>query len=290
VGDRSPAGRVVRMTGKRCTHCRRRYKSVAAAFARNRTSPSGFAWWCKRCLRERWKSTAVRRAEALVKKQAVHMPLALAMGQSCTKCRQHYKDVAKHFNQGRTKTGFCCWCKKCLKKHRRTHASKIKKANRRRYRRNRSKILQRNREHRKRVRGVPVQRAAHLATVRAWCAQNRDRVNRYHREDRRRNKARIRAWDKERKARIRGSRGRGLPVKAEDLWVIQGGACYWCDAVFSLVGHQLDHVIPIKLGGGHVFENLVLSCPLCNRRKNNRHPADFSPERWERFKRERGIA
>lgn len=36
----------------------------------------------------------------------------------------------------------------------------------------------------------------------------------------------------------------------------------------------IDHVQPRHRGGGHSWENLVASCPACNRRKGGRTPAE----------------
>jgi 5-methylcytosine-specific restriction endonuclease McrA len=35
----------------------------------------------------------------------------------------------------------------------------------------------------------------------------------------------------------------------------------------------LEHFVPLELGLGTVWENVVPACSLCNRRKNNLHPA-----------------
>ena len=32
----------------------------------------------------------------------------------------------------------------------------------------------------------------------------------------------------------------------------------------------IDHVVPRRLGGGHIWENLVAACPNCNHRKGGR--------------------
>ena len=49
------------------------------------------------------------------------------------------------------------------------------------------------------------------------------------------------------------------------------GRCEYClihqdDTLFS---HHIDHFIPLKHGGQSVSENLVLSCPECNRYKGS---------------------
>ncbi len=45
--------------------------------------------------------------------------------------------------------------------------------------------------------------------------------------------------------------------------------CEYCLALESLtlVGHEVDHIIAVKHGGGAVAENLALCCTLCNKHK-----------------------
>lgn len=48
-----------------------------------------------------------------------------------------------------------------------------------------------------------------------------------------------------------------------------GNCCEYCLIHQDVVGatHQVDHVIAEKHGGATVFDNLALSCMVCNRRK-----------------------
>jgi hypothetical protein len=57
-----------------------------------------------------------------------------------------------------------------------------------------------------------------------------------------------------------------------------GGRCQWCDV--SVVGQaiEIDHIISLNQGGGNVPENLVVSCPSCNRKKGTKHPVTFAQE------------
>lgn len=46
--------------------------------------------------------------------------------------------------------------------------------------------------------------------------------------------------------------------------------CQYCGKKTSLL--TIDHVVPRRLGGQHVWTNVVAACPPCNRRKGGRTP------------------
>lgn len=78
-----------------------------------------------------------------------------------------------------------------------------------------------------------------------------------------------------RKASIGGTLSRDL---TEKLLKRQKGKCACCGGVLS-VDFQLDHIMPIALGGSNTDENIQLLHGLCNRRKAAKHPIDFMQER-----------
>jgi hypothetical protein len=55
----------------------------------------------------------------------------------------------------------------------------------------------------------------------------------------------------------------------------QGGRCWWCG---KPVGerYDVDHRIPLSRGGSDGPENICISCPSCNRRKNYRLPWEWN--------------
>ncbi|MDZ7622177.1 MAG: HNH endonuclease signature motif containing protein [Candidatus Competibacteraceae bacterium] len=50
-----------------------------------------------------------------------------------------------------------------------------------------------------------------------------------------------------------------------------GGCCEYCQIPeqFSLLSHQIDHIIPEKHGGYTDSANLALACVLCNKHKGS---------------------
>jgi uncharacterized protein (TIGR02646 family) len=48
--------------------------------------------------------------------------------------------------------------------------------------------------------------------------------------------------------------------------------CAYCqtDEALTVATFEIEHIVPISLGGATEFENLCLACPACNRFKSNR--------------------
>ncbi len=57
-----------------------------------------------------------------------------------------------------------------------------------------------------------------------------------------------------------------------------GGHCEWCGIELVNKEFELDHVVSLSHQGHNTPQNLVVSCPDCNRRKAGKHPAKFAAE------------
>lgn len=53
-----------------------------------------------------------------------------------------------------------------------------------------------------------------------------------------------------------------------------GNKCAYCGNDCSVKFH-IDHKLPLARGGGNQFDNLALSCPTCNYRKNDKTDIEF---------------
>jgi hypothetical protein len=86
-------------------------------------------------------------------------------------------------------------------------------------------------------------------------------------------------------ARIRGALGRALaygvpwvPIDPMDVFDVSGWRCYLCGVdtpkrlrgTIDRAAPELDHVIPLARGGGHLPENVENICRECNNRKGDR--------------------
>ena len=59
------------------------------------------------------------------------------------------------------------------------------------------------------------------------------------------------------------------PTK-KTLWHRDDGTCQYCQKSVTISSATIDHVIPKSRGGGHTWENLVISCSKCNSKKGSR--------------------
>jgi len=58
--------------------------------------------------------------------------------------------------------------------------------------------------------------------------------------------------------------------------------CYWCGKK-KLMNYEIDHYEPLARGGEHSLDNLVISCPSCNRRKHSKDPYEFAMTKGKLF-------
>lgn len=81
-------------------------------------------------------------------------------------------------------------------------------------------------------------------------------------------------------ARARSINAVGI-ITAEELRSIileSGGMCQWCGTNLVHQVFEIEHVMTLSRGGVNAASNLVVSCPTCNRKKAEKHPARFALE------------
>ena len=64
------------------------------------------------------------------------------------------------------------------------------------------------------------------------------------------------------------------------LLVLQEGRCLWCGASISEGEAEIDHLVPLALGGTNRIENLAAMHKPCNATKGHEYTMDESPA-WE---------
>ncbi|OJH53503.1 hypothetical protein ATN81_19135 [Agrobacterium pusense] len=105
----------------------------------------------------------------------------------------------------------------------------------------------------------------HREAQRKWAAENPEKVQ-----------SNVRA----RRARKRSAAGTHTEADIERILQRQKFKCAECKVdVTERSSRQVDHIVPLKLGGSNWPSNLQILCTTCNKVKGAKHPADFALER-----------
>jgi len=141
------------------------------------------------------------------------------------------------------------------------HPDKFKEYWKKYYPLNRDAVIAKGRAWRKR------HHERNLEGIRRWSEQNPDKVKEY-----------------ARKRNLRIKAGGPGPTDAEVLELFNrcGNRCLCCGKSESELSHplQLDHVVPVVLGGVNAIENRQILCKKCNSAKS-RKVIDYRQERKE---------
>jgi 5-methylcytosine-specific restriction endonuclease McrA len=65
-------------------------------------------------------------------------------------------------------------------------------------------------------------------------------------------------------------------IRPDDIKALRArtASCHWCCASSKKL--EIDHIVPLELGGSNDPHNLCLACRSCNRRKAYMLPVDFA--------------
>lgn len=111
---------------------------------------------------------------------------------------------------------------------------------------------------------------AHRLASQSWRRNNPDAVARADRQKRERNPELYRAISAATTARRR-ARVAGAYVEDVDrklVWFRDAGVCHLCGLLVT-GDWQLEHVVPLAMGGAHSYQNTAVSHPACNQSKNH---------------------
>ena len=92
------------------------------------------------------------------------------------------------------------------------------------------------------------------------------------------NQDKARIYEQNRRARKNGRGQLSLDI-VQRLMVNQGGLCVYCKADLTKVTPQIDHIMPLLLGGMNIDSNVQLLCRPCNSAKWAKHPDVFNKEK-----------
>ena len=135
-------------------------------------------------------------------------------------------------------------------------------------------------------------REQYAKMMREWRAKNKDYKRRLDRSWRDRNREHVRQRErlyqqahpehaKNQKARRRIQQGAEIhPITAAEWQMLKDryeGCCAYCGV--EEPRPTMDHVVPLKKGGGHTVDNIVPACGPCNRAKSTMSVMEFLASR-----------
>lgn len=116
----------------------------------------------------------------------------------------------------------------------------------------------------------------------AYYDANREKLLKYSKACRVANPEVYRAYDQRHRAVERGTKNITLTAAEQQSILGRSAHCFYCERSWEEAGApELEHVIPISIGGYHVKENCVAACKRCNRKKAatliNPHTGELIP-------------
>lgn len=105
----------------------------------------------------------------------------------------------------------------------------------------------------------------HLANVKRWQERNPEQT----RECRR-------LAHRARRAKLKGSGGKHTTADIQAITRAQKDKCAWCRISLRDVQRNIDHIVPLFLGGSDDRRNLQILCRPCNMTKGRKHPLEFA--------------
>jgi len=216
----------------------------------------------------------------------------------CPKC-QTEKSVELFSKDKTTKDGLQTRCKECAKAYQQTNAEankeKIAKQGKSYREANKEKIAKRKKAYReankdKRAEYIKTHADRIAAQMKEYRQSNASKIVEYRKKYNQNNASKLVEYRKAyfqtpigKAAKKNSNHKRRSITKQGDVTTQQllelqqnAKACYWCG--ISLKGKKVhvDHYVPLKLGGEHALNNLVVSCSHCNQNKHAKDPIKFA--------------
>ncbi len=121
--------------------------------------------------------------------------------------------------------------------------------------------------------------ADHIRAIReVWTETNRERIKQLNAEWQKNNPERHRTHQHNRRARKGDNGGILSPDISGKLFSRQRGRCACCGVKLGKT-FDIDHIVPLALGGPNTDDNVQLLTPRCNRQKGAKHPVEFMQAR-----------
>jgi 5-methylcytosine-specific restriction endonuclease McrA len=179
---------------------------------------------------------------------------------TCTKCGETKPKTEFYKNCG-AKDGLLTYCKSCAKSNRAS-----------RYAANKDK------EKADGIAYYAANRDKARATAAAYRAANPEKCRAANSKSSKANPEIRRIANQNRRARKRENGGKLSKGLAAKLLKLQRGKCACCSEPLG-EDYNLDHIMPLALGGTNTDDNIQLLRQKCNNQKHTKHPVDFMQSR-----------
>jgi hypothetical protein len=116
-----------------------------------------------------------------------------------------------------------------------------------------------------------------------WRREHPEKVSKFSKRWRKRHPEKAKEMDARSRHKQRGAAGELSKGILKMLFEAQNGLCACCETPL-LDNFEIDHIMPIALGGTNTDDNVQLLTPLCNKRKGHKHPATLgmvTPKRYQ---------
>lgn len=201
--------------------------------------------------------------------------MQLISAKTCSKCAQE-KSISHYRKDAQKIDGLYSSCKSCVANYMRLYRvgakEGITKYNIEWVKKNKQKAADATRRY----------KLAHPERLRErknkWRKTNLEKARASAQRWRDKNREKVRLMVRMANAKRR-SNGLRNPIRVVNmLLVLQKNKCAICRVDIAKSFH-IDHVMPLKLGGDNLPNNLQLLCPSCNGHKKDKHPVDFMQSR-----------
>lgn len=136
-------------------------------------------------------------------------------------------------------------------------------------------------------------RESHIVKSKTWKIANKEKWHGYAKAWKTKYPERVKAGNASylqknlERHRVNQTKRRGIKSKAEGSFTpvhvqalkrMQKSKCASCECSIAKI-YDIDHIMPLALGGSNWPRNLQLLCPPCNRSKGAKHPIVFAKSR-----------
>jgi 5-methylcytosine-specific restriction endonuclease McrA len=183
----------------------------------------------------------------------------------CNKCGQQ-KPLSEFTGKKGNKDGLSCRCKDCAREYDRkwrdTNPEKSRSSSRKWKAAHIDDVYDMNRKWR------AINPDKVRESVRKWAFANLDKVRESVRKYRNANPEKVLEFSRARRARVKGAGGKVTAKEWQWLKSFYDYTCLRCGKREPEIKLELDHVVPLVLGGENTIENSQPLCGSCNRSKN----------------------